>query len=54
MNGGRQVELLAVFNDGILKRTLENTYDSLKEILLPKKYEGVETTLSCYDIEHYK
>lgn len=44
-------KLLAIFNDGILKRTLENTYDSLKEILLPKKYEGVETTLSCYDIE---
>ena len=47
----RAGRLLAVFNAGVLKRTLENTYDSLKEVLLPKKYEGVETTLSCNDIE---
>lgn len=45
--------LLAVYNDGVLKRTEENSFTSLKDVVVPEKYKGLENTLNISDIRNF-
>ena len=43
--------LHAVFDKNILKRTTQNSFNTLEEVELPKKWKGYETTLNISDIK---